>query len=334
MSSVSPKVHPRPQLLILMATYNGAAHLESQLASISGQTFTEWVMLVRDDGSTDATANLLDAWSRRDARIQVIKDGRGNLGAAGNFAALVALAVVRAEPWIAFSDQDDVWLVNKLEKQIQIMRALETRHGADVPALVYTDLEVVDESLYPISPSFMARQHIANPAAPPLTTVLVQNHVVGCTMLFNRTLLTLASPQPVIARMHDWWIALCAYGAGMPYYLDYPTVRYRQHRGNQIGAGGYARLLRVANWRPLLAKLNRLFAVSRGQAGALLTRLEERGVLASDTRTVLAVFASLESKSLFVRLALLRRLGFSAQNGLLTLLLYLQTIFLTKVTPN
>ncbi len=139
-------------------------------------------------------------------------------------------------PYIAFADQDDLWLPTKLSQSLAAMRRLEQKHPLNTPLLVFTDLTVVDESLRPLHPSLWKHLGIDPTAALNLPRLLGRSVVTGCTMLINHSLLTLARQMPPEATMHDRWIALLAASLGAAAFLPEPTVLYRQHDRNVIGA--------------------------------------------------------------------------------------------------
>ncbi|MFA9439007.1 glycosyltransferase family 2 protein [Uliginosibacterium sp. sgz301328] len=216
---------------ILLATYNGGRYLSGQLASLEAQTHRDWHLFARDDGSSDDTSAILQAFAHRFPLRVTILPTEARLGARGSFAALMAQAQA---DYIAFCDQDDIWLPHKLEHLFSAMRNLEGEAGA-VPALVHCDLELVDDALSPIAPSFWRYQGI-DPARNDLARLLMENTVTGCATLINRALLELALPMPDAAQMHDHWLALIAAATGRIAYVDAALVRYRQHGKNVVGA--------------------------------------------------------------------------------------------------
>src|SRR5262249_54654542 len=116
---------------ILLATYNGAAYLEEQLASIEAQAHPNWRLIARDDGSSDRTADILAAFrTRHPGKVTIVRDADGNLGLVQNFSRLMEASTA---PYAAFCDQDDVWLPEKLSLCLARMRDLEAEHGRDKP---------------------------------------------------------------------------------------------------------------------------------------------------------------------------------------------------------
>lgn len=226
MSSPDPTVH------ILLATFEGERWLPEWLASLRAQEHRHWRLWVKDDGSSDGTVQLLQSAAATDARITLCSEAPTGSGAARSFAWLWNQLASEAD-YVAFADQDDVWLPNRLSLTLTECRRIEGPTRAE-PALVHTDLEVVDESLRPIAPSF-TRYALLPRGTRTLRDVIRGNAAVGCTMTLNRALRAAVGPLPDELPMHDWWIACAAAAFGSTRYLDTPTVRYRQHGGNVVG---------------------------------------------------------------------------------------------------
>ncbi len=219
---------------ILLATYNGADYLVQQIESLFRQDYPHWRVLARDDGSKDETAGILRDYTQRYPERFVLMPADGaNLGFVGNFARLMEHSTA---DYLAFCDQDDVWLPEKLRLSLAEMQALERTHGVDKPLLAHTDLRVVDGKLSEIAPSFWGYQELDPGAGNRLNRLLIKNVVTGCAAMINRPLKDLSLPIPAEAKAHDWWIALVAAAMGAVGHVAVPTVLYRQHRGNTIGA--------------------------------------------------------------------------------------------------
>jgi rhamnosyltransferase len=259
------------KLIILLATYNGTDFIEEQIKSIQGQSFKDWLLFIRDDGSTDGTIDKIQAILHTDPRITLLRDGLGNIGVVRNFAELMQKALDAGADYVAFCDQDDVWHADKLTLLLNAARKEEQTDPA-MPLLVHSDLEIVDESLHMLYPSFMAHRRIA-PFAPQLESVLCQNIVTGCACLINRPLLSLALPVAQGALMHDWWLALLALAYGKIVYVEQPLVRYRQHGKNVIGV--QSRLNRCIRWLQSghNSESEKHIAATVEQAGQLLARI-------------------------------------------------------------
>ena len=186
------------------------------------------------------------------------------------------------------------------------------------------------------SPSYRSsRQRIGTPDNPRLITLLMQNHIPGCSMLFNRALLELATPLPQAAHMHDWWVALCAAAMGHSRYLPTPLVRYRQHAGNQVGAQGMvARLVRPRYWRSWLRKMNRIYRVSFAQALDLRRRVGDGGTEVDRARRTIDDLLALTHRPRLLRPLRLWGMAARCQTPLLTGLFYVQSAVLRISVPS
>lgn len=221
---------------ILLSTYNGGAYLKDLLESILSQSFGDWRLTVRDDGSTDDTVSILKSYARaHPGRITLVNGSRKRLGPCQSFAQLLTRSKAG---YIMFCDQDDVWLPEKIELTLRAMKGLEERYEG-FPLLVHTDMKVVDRELNVIAGSFWKYQHI-NPNLKGFNNLLVFNNVTGCTMMMNGKLRDLALPVPKAAILHDWWIAIIASAFGRTEYIKTPTILYRQHGKNEAGAVKYS----------------------------------------------------------------------------------------------
>lgn len=300
---------------ILLATYNGGRFLAEQLESIYGQSEVEdWHLLVRDDGSSDESRDILRACARKYGKMFLVEDGLGQLGAKGNFAHLLELARARGASFCCFSDQDDVWRRDKIALQAERMRELSAAYP-NKPLMVHSDMEVVDAALGCLHRSFMGYQGIHHQGSDPLRFLLTQNFVTGCTVMINRALLEVATPVPEEALMHDWWLALCAASLGHIAYVDGPLLKYRQHGGNEVGA---KRLHDYIN--PLKTKWFRQWSAGRGnlqrsmaQALALARRIRSYDPSNPHLERI-ERYASLAGLRPLRRLSALRQLGVHAQS--------------------
>ena len=229
---------------VLLAAYNGSLYIEDQIKSIMNQSYKDWKLVVGDDGSKDETVaivnNIADNYQRKigdgsmaQPQITVKINEKPCGGPAGNFLQLLKSA---NGDYIMFSDQDDVWHPDKIEKTMKAMEKLEQTYGKDIPLLVYTDLRVVDSELKPIADSFI--NYMKLPKEIILSRLLIQNNVTGCTIMLNRTLCELLKrvDQPDKILMHDHFAALAAEVLGHVAFVPEATIDYRQHGDNSVGA--------------------------------------------------------------------------------------------------
>ena len=172
--------------------------------------------------------------SQRDVDVNLIRrEDEDGAGAAANFSALLAESKAS---YVAFSDQDDVWHVDKLARMMECMSDLESRYGRDTPALVFCDSVVTDTELRPLPGTFLSRQRVDVVRGLSLPRLLMQNFIAGNLMLFNAALREKAGDVPFAALMHDSWIVLVAAAFGRIGFVDAPLLDYRQHGANAIGA--------------------------------------------------------------------------------------------------
>jgi glycosyltransferase involved in cell wall biosynthesis len=222
------------KVVVLMSTWEGERFIEEQLRSILGQLPVGGRVIVRDDGSTDGVVARIEAFN--DSRVEVIR-GK-NLGFARSFFALLDAAPDDADV-VMFSDQDDVWLPGKISRAMTRLAPLQGR-----PALYCSRLRLVDEELRPIglSPAWHR--------PPAFRNALVENIAFGCTCAINRGGLQLARQKGDLGLVyfHDWWLYLVISAFGEVLADPEPTILYRQHATNSVGAsGGWRRYL--AAWR-------------------------------------------------------------------------------------
>lgn len=312
---------------ILMATYNGADHIEEQLDSVARQTHRAWVLLVRDDGSTDGTVELLRRRAADDERIRLLASASvGPMGPAQNFGQLIAEGLRTPNNLFFLCDQDDVWEASKLATLAQCF----PQFGEEAtPLLAHSDLSVVDTHSRTLHPS-LVRLTKSNPFSnDPLAYLLTRNFVTGCAVACNRRLLEIASPLPEKAMMHDWWLALVAAAGGQIRYTPEPLVRYRQHGGNTIGAKRPRDILTaVRDWPRNWRKGNREFDATFAQARALLARSSAGGAWPEETRQRLRRYTALPGLTAGERIAAARALGLRSDSTLLRWVLYLRLLTL------
>ena len=224
-----------PSVVILLATYNGEMYLREQLDSLLQQGTDCFTVFIRDDGSTDRTLEIISEYCTKypDRFIHIV-DKLGNLGSSSCFMHLLSLA--DSYDYIMFCDQDDVWLPNKVTLSLAGIQELEEKFGRDVPLLCFSDLQVVDQHLNEIDSSFWASQRLDPNITKDWYRLLAQNVVTGCTMIINRAAREVSLPFVLTEMVHDQWIAVNVSKIGSVGYLSQPTMLYRQHGRNVVGA--------------------------------------------------------------------------------------------------
>lgn len=305
-----PTTRPKPQILILLAVYNGAAHLAQQLDSYLDQTDTDWALLASDDNSLDDSRTILRDFAQRAEGHDITVITGPNRGAVGNFFHLLSL-VPEGTELVALSDQDDVWHPGKLARA----RAALAQFPPDTPALYCAGSIICAADLTPIrrSPTFHRPPHFRN--------ALVQSVGGGNTMMLNRAaidLVRLAVAEARDAAVHDWWLYQIITACGGQVFRDpEPVLDYRQHAGNVIGAnttlrGQIYRMLfimgrRFADWNDI--NLRGLHAT--------------RHRFTPEAKTVLDAYSAARSGPWLARLRALRASGVYRQHRKGTIALYI-----------
>lgn len=277
---------------ILLATYNAARYLPELLASLESQRHSDWRLLVRDDGSQDQTIEILEDFHLRHSdQVRLIEHDGANLGPCGNFLHLLQHS---STDYIMFCDQDDIWLPDKIALTLTEMKTLEQQHGIDMPLLVHTDFQVVDDTLHIIGTSGHRYQLIDPHNGARLSRLLVQNIVTGCTTMINHQLRDLVLPVPKTALMHDHWLALATAAFGRIGYVATPTLLYRQHQDNEVGAQGWTPayiLQQLGN----LTQIRKALTGNKRQAEAFFLRYQK--LLSTENQNLLKAFVSLPQQN-------------------------------------
>ena len=218
-----------PKLCILLASYNGEKYISEQLDSIINQTYKNWELIIRDDGSKDETVTILNKYEKKDERIKILRDDKGNLGFLKNFEELLFNA---KEEFVLFSDQDDFWLKNKLEKFVEKIRDLDEK-VLSKPLLVHCNSLVCDKKLEIIKEKFIdskiAKKNNSN-------IYFFEYIVQGSTSMVNKKMIRESLPFLKSVTLHDRYFHLLSQFLGTRVFIDESLVKYRQHERNEIGA--------------------------------------------------------------------------------------------------
>lgn len=237
---------------IILAAYNGEKYIIEQIETIIKSGFTHWKLWVFDDGSTDGTRLIVEDYERKYPDKIVYKQNERNKGVTLNF--LEGLCTVESSiktskdvldkgasgdksdmnNYYMFCDQDDAWMPDKIERTLRQMKKVEKKYGINSPAAVYTDAVVVDDKLKVLSSSFYKVSKL-DTRRKDIPHLMMENKLIGCTVMINEALVNKITVLPQNARYHDWWIGLIASAFGHISYLPKPTLYYRQHSGNVVG---------------------------------------------------------------------------------------------------
>lgn len=288
------------KVAILMCTFNGERFLKEQLDSFITQTHQNWTLWVSDDGSTDQTLEILRAtqaeWGEH--RLKIVEGPRK--GFARNFLSLACRPEIEAD-YYAFSDQDDVWLPEKLSRAIGMLEKLPQ----NAPSLYGSRTQLINAEGKIVGISKLIPHDLS------FHNALVQNVAGGNTMVFNQHLrdaLQFAGADLDIVS-HDWWLYLVATAIQSTVLFDQePLIHYRQHKHNLVGANA-----------SLSAKLNRLSQLFSGRFKgwiqrnqACLKNIETK--MSRDFAHTAYSLAALHQLNLFKRLSTFKQLGVRRQS--------------------
>lgn len=285
-SPIVPEPGPgAPRVLVLLATYNGAPWLAEQLDSILSQEGVTLRICIGDDCSSDATVSVIDHYIARHGQARIARLGwsSGSGSAGANFRRLYAAVEMQEVDFVALADQDDLWGPRKLLTAIDTLRA---DNALAYSAAVHAFWPDGREAVLGQSPVTRAADFIFEGAGQ------------GCTFVMAREFFlrvqSFCRVHPAEAgrlHYHDWLVYLLARTWDVRWVFDpQPTMRYRQHGGNEIGArGGWAavqrrlKLIRNGWYRGQLGAASDLYRLAGGEsAGVLeLTRRWTAGAVAS-----------------------------------------------------
>lgn len=287
---------------VLLAVYNGEKYLEQQITSILNQSVKDVKIIIRDDGSTDASCDIINLFCNKYPNVISKIEGTPTRSAKQNFAKLLECC---DDDYIMFCDQDDFWLPQKIEKTLLAMQKAE--QDKDTPILVHTNLKVADQKLNVVSPSFFEFQQL-DPKDLTLPRLLVQNYVTGCTVMINRALAKKCGEIPKQCIMHDWWLALVAVLFGKIVCVDEPTILYRQHENNQVGAKASYGFDFIKRKLLTLNQVKQNYKATYLQAKTLLDCYESE--LSQAQKDIINVYCKIPAMSKIKKIKTIQKFGF------------------------
>jgi len=289
---------------IVMTTYNGVKYVGEQIDSILTSSYQDFELFIYDDGSKDDTISILRSYEQNNpTKVHVIIN-ENNLGVTVNF--LQGASKTTME-YVMFCDQDDVWKPNKIAITLKRMRHMEVQLGISTPIAVFTDAIVVNQELEILKHSFFCSNHL-NPWKTDLAHILMENKLIGCTVMINCSLRKLLKNYrlPTNAKFHDWWIALIAASMGKIGYVNEGTILYRQHSGNVVGGADFTAYFknRIASLKLQKEALRALYR----QAEEFLSVYDE--ILSENSKNTIRRFADLDKNSYIIKRKTLIHYGY------------------------
>lgn len=270
---------------ICLSTYNGERYLSEQIESILSQSYKNWQLLIRDDGSKDNTINIINKFTEKDSRIKFInKDNIENLGVHKSFYTIVKY---ESADFYFFCDQDDVWKPDKLDVFLSYME----ENDNSVPVLYYSSLTTVDSELNVISERMFSRSKAMN-----ITENLVKNEIVGCVTAINSSLANEWLYSGI--GMHDSHLALLALSTGKLVYIKESTIYYRQHENNVIGA---------SNKKNPIQQFWQMINTSQNRAKFII----DNNTLETQEKMILWDFYNLKNEKFFKRISTIKKYAYN-----------------------
>lgn len=224
------------RVIIALSTYNGSEYLAELLYSLLRQDYENYRVIIRDDGSSDCTPEMIDDFCRKyPEQFCRLLSTDGNVGVAASFFSI--LGCVDDGDYLMFCDQDDVWFDDKISSFMTRIREIEG--GGTMPALVFGDMVVTDQELNVLASSFWAYQRIDTTMASDWRRLMMSNVVTGCSSMCNSAAISRLRIAPSLPVLHDHLAAIVVAKHGVVAPLHKPTMFYRQHINNAEGARAF-----------------------------------------------------------------------------------------------
>lgn len=223
------------QCLILMATYNGAKYIKSQIESICNQDYPCWKLIIRDDGSNDRTLNIIRSFINNGYPITLITNDTGMHGAYVNFWSLINYAkTLETYDYYFFADQDDIWAKNKLSLFLK-----EVEEYDNIPIYAYSDMSTINSSDDIMLESVNKTMGI-DMKDDTRTLFYSQGYVWGCASMINVCLFKQVQPmdeniQQAQIISHDNFYAKHALILGRVLFINKSLLLHRRHENNTTG---------------------------------------------------------------------------------------------------
>lgn len=288
---------------ILLATYNGALHLELQLASLLTQSYKNWNLLISDDGSTDSTLEILERYSQRTSRIKIVNKrapGHG-VGPALNFLHLLQFST---SEHVIFCDQDDIWFDKKIELMLTEIKSLSFDKAT--PILLFGR----GYHFYDAHPIISGLTNTNYPKE--LNDFLFLNGgIQGCSIIINRPLIELCFKYSAKVVMHDHYLSLLAFSFGVVQRLDRPLMLYRHHSANvtkSIGGGMISKII--------YHLLNSNYLIEKSHYSAVKSfYLATKNDLSHRSRKIILTYLKIPKKTRIIRLYFIIKYRFSVNSS-------------------
>ncbi|HQT39529.1 MAG TPA: glycosyltransferase [Acidocella sp.] len=233
---------------IAMPTHNCAGWIDDFMKSVLAQQHQDWRVVTYDDQSTDDTRDHVARWAKQlGVRMIVLPNETDeNLGPAGSYNRILQAT---SAAWVMLADPDDVWKPGKMMISLAAMKALEAEFGADRPAIIITDAEIIDDDGERTARSYWRWLRVKPRYVNQFHRLLMESPAISSTMTLNRAVVTRALPISGLYSSQDWWLMLVACAFGRVQALADVTVKHRRHTKN------FSKLPLLASNRSVLGKI-------------------------------------------------------------------------------
>lgn len=226
-------------VLIMLAAYNGQNYIRQQIESIIVQDYSNWHLIIQDDGSKDNTRNIVEEYVRKDSRIELWLNENVKHGAFYNFHSLAnRCKQIQAYEYYMFCDQDDLWKKDKIRKMISVI----SKEHSDIPVLCYADMEIIDKNNTLISESINQQLGLAYHNK---YSAFFSHNVFGCNIIMNRSLFMTVpildtNQEKIRILSHDNLYTKFAAVLGRIIYIPEVMMSYRRHGENVTSKQTYS----------------------------------------------------------------------------------------------
>ncbi len=233
---------------IAVPTHNCARWFDEFMQSVMVQAHQDWRVVTYDDQSTDGTRDYVARWAQQLGSRMIILPNvtEVNLGPAGSYNRILQAC---SAAWIMLADPDDVWKPGKMAISLAAMKALETKYGANQPAIVITDAEIIDDNGERVAPSYWQWLKVRSRHVNQFHRLLMESPAISSTMTLNRVAVARALPISGLYSSQDWWLMLVACAFGRVQALTDVTVKHRRHNSN------FSKMPLLASQRSVLGKI-------------------------------------------------------------------------------
>jgi glycosyltransferase involved in cell wall biosynthesis len=261
---------------IAICTYNGEKYLEEQLRSIMNQSYKNLEIIINDDCSTDKTLDIAYSLQKEDKRIKIYKN-ENNLGFNKNFEKVLQYCNAQL---IALCDQDDIWVLDKIEKQYNLLVNTNS-------SLVYCNAQLMDANGNDLNKNLFTQLHVQPIKGETQLGLIFDNCVSGNTMLFKKSILKYIYPIPKNI-FFDRWIAFVASYDSTIDVITEPLIKYRQHGGNVTDVLREKKVKKTLKMK--LEKRDKAFAIKVDQFKSFLKFFETHNIVNKNTKIIETIY--------------------------------------------